>query len=239
MEPLRTLLVDDEYLALQLLENYVGQVPDLQLVDKVKLPLKALDILQTQPIDLLFLDIQMPLLSGSALLKTLQHPPLTVFTTAYNEYAVEAYNLNVVDYLLKPFSFDRFLQSVQKAKEIHRARQRVVAPVEPGEPALNFLVVKADGKMVKIFFNELLYVEGLKEYVRFVCTNNRKYVVLESLKNLETSLPSPDFLRVHKSYIVAIQKVKALDGNQLEIEAQKIPISREKREEVVAQIFGS
>lgn len=239
MEPLRTLLVDDEYLALQLLENYVGQVPDLQLVDKVKLPLKALDILQAQPIDLLFLDIQMPLLSGSALLKTLAHPPLTVFTTAYNEYAVEAYNLNVVDYLLKPFSFDRFLQAVQKAKEIHRARQRVVAPVEPIDPALNFLVVKADGKMIKIFFDELLYVEGLKEYVRFVCTNNRKYVVLESLKNLEASLPSPDFLRVHKSYIVAIQKVKALDGNQLEIESQKIPISREKREEVVTQIFGS
>lgn len=239
MEPLRTLLVDDEYLALQLLENYVGQVPDLLLVDKVKLPLNALDILQAQPIDLLFLDIQMPLLSGSALLKTLQHPPLTVFTTAYNEYAVEAYNLNVVDYLLKPFSFDRFLQAVQKAKEIHRARQRANALSELNEPSPNFLVVKADGKMTKIFFDELLYVEGLKEYVRFVCTNNRKYVVLESLKNLEASLPSPDFLRVHKSYIVAIQKVKAMDGNQLEIESQKIPISREKREEVVAQIFGN
>jgi DNA-binding LytR/AlgR family response regulator len=239
MEPLRTLLVDDEYLALQLLENYVGQVPDLHLVDKVKLPLNALDILQAQPIDLLFLDIQMPLLSGSALLKTLPHPPLTVFTTAYNEYAVEAYNLNVVDYLLKPFSFDRFLQAVQKAKEIHRARQRANALSEPNEPSPNFLVVKADGKMIKIFFDELLYVEGLKEYVRFVCTNNRKYVVLESLKKLETSLPSPHFLRVHKSYIVAIQKVKALDGNQLEIESQKIPISREKREVVVAQIFGN
>jgi DNA-binding LytR/AlgR family response regulator len=164
---------------------------------------------------------------------------LTVFTTAYNEYAVEAYNLNVVDYLLKPFSFDRFLQAVQKAKEIHRARQRSNALSEPNESSPNFLVVKADGKMIKIFFDELLYVEGLKEYVRFVCTNNRKYVVLESLKKLETSLPSPDFLRVHKSYIVAIQKVKALDGNQLEIESQKIPISREKREEVVAQIFGN
>jgi DNA-binding LytR/AlgR family response regulator len=239
MEPLRTLLVDDEYLALQLLENYVGQVPDLLLIDKVKLPLKALDILQTQPIDLLFLDIQMPLLSGSALLKTLPHRPLTVFTTAYNEYAVEAYNLNVVDYLLKPFSFDRFLQAVQKAKEIHRVRQRANALTEPNEPTPNFLVVKADGKLIKIFFDELLYVEGLKEYVRFVCTNNRKYVVLESLKKLEASLPSPHFLRVHKSYIVAIQKVKALDGNQLEIESQKIPISREKREEVVAQIFGN
>jgi DNA-binding LytR/AlgR family response regulator len=238
MEPIRTLLVDDEYLALQLLENFVNQTPDLLLVDKVKLPLKALDILHEQPVDLLFLDIQMPLLSGSALLKTLQNPPLVVFTTAYNEYAVEAFNLNVVDYLLKPFSFDRFLQAVQKAKETLRARQRGATTSQIDNEASDFLVVKADGKMTKIFFEELLYVEGLKEYVRFVCTQNRKYVVLESLKKLENNLPAHLFLRVHKSYIVAVRQVSALEGNQLEIGHQKIPISREKREEVVAQIFG-
>lgn len=232
---IRTLLVDDEYLALNLLEAYAQQVPDLEIVGKEKLPMKALERLQQDQVDLLFLDIQMPVLSGNNLLKTLQKPPLVVFTTAYTEYAIEAFDLNVVDYLLKPFPFERFLQAVQKAKQLLNVRQA-------GSPAQNaaapdFISLKVDGKLVKVFVDDILYIEGLKEYVRFVCSGNRKYVTLESLRNLEEILPNQQFSRVHKSYIVAKTKVSALDGNMLEIGTVKIPISRGKRDEVVAEIF--
>ena len=232
---IRTLLVDDEYLALNLLEAYAQQVPDLEIVGKEKLPMKALERLQQGQVDLLFLDIQMPVLSGNNLLKTLQNPPLVVFTTAYTEYAIEAYDLNVVDYLLKPFPFERFLQAVQKAKQLLNARQ-AGSPAQ-SSAATDFLSLKVDGKLVKVFVDDILYIEGLKEYVRFVCSGNRKYVTLESLRNLEELLPSQQFSRVHKSYIVAKTKVSALDGNMLEIGTVKIPISRGKRDEVVADIF--
>jgi two-component system, LytTR family, response regulator LytT len=230
---IRTLLVDDEYLALNLLEAYAQQVPELELVGKEKLPMKALERLQNEPIDLLFLDIQMPILSGNNLIKTLPNPPLVVFTTAYAEYAIEAFNLNVVDYLLKPFPFERFLQAVQKARQLLNARQA------PGSPPadVNFLSLKVDGKLVKVALDDILYIEGLKEYVRFVCTGNRKYVTLESLRNLEEQLPAQQFSRVHKSYIVAHNKVGALDGNMLEVGTVKIPISRGKRDEIVEEIF--
>lgn len=232
---IRTLLVDDEYLALNLLETYAQQVPDLEIVGKEKLPIKALDLLQQGQVDLLFLDIQMPVLSGNNLLKTLQNPPLVVFTTAYTEYAVEAYALNVVDYLLKPFPFERFLQAVQKAKQLLNAQQ--AGSMNQNTVAPDFLSLKVDGKLVKVFVEDILYIEGLKEYVRFVCNGNRKYVTLESLRNLEELLPSQLFSRVHKSYIVAKAKVSALDGNMLEVGTVKIPISRGKRDEVVADIF--
>lgn len=232
---IRTLLVDDEYLALNLLEAYAQQVPDLEIVGKEKLPMKALERLQLGQVDLLFLDIQMPVLSGNNLLKTLQNPPLVVFTTAYTEYAIEAYDLNVVDYLLKPFPFERFLQAVQKAKQLLNARQAGSPAQSTAAP--DFLSLKVDGKLVKVFVEDILYIEGLKDYVRFVCNGNRKYVTLESLRNLEELLPSQQFSRVHKSYIVAKTKVSALDGNMLEIGTVKIPISRGKRDEVVADIF--
>lgn len=232
---IRTLLVDDEYLALNLLETYIQQVPDLELIGKEKLPMKALECLQQGQVDLLFLDIQMPVLSGNNLLKTLQNPPLVVFTTAYAEYAIEAYDLNVVDYLLKPFPFERFLQAVQKAKQL--LNTRVAGNSSENHSGPDFLSLKVDGKLVKVFLEDILYIEGLKEYVRFVCSGNRRYVTLESLRNLEEQLPAQKFSRVHKSYIVAKTKVSALDGNMLEIGTVKIPISRGKRDEVVAEIF--
>lgn len=235
MKTYRTLLVDDEYLALNLLEQFALKVPDLQIVDKIKSPVKALDLLQQNEIDLLFLDIQMPVLSGNNLLKTLPNPPVTIFTTAYSEYALEAFDLNVADYLLKPFSFERFLQAVNKAKSNLGKRQNPVIP-DTTSPKTTFLTVKVDGKLEKIKLKDILFIEGLKEYVRIVCPDKR-YVTLESLKKLEDILPGEDFMRVHKSFIVARQKVSTLNGNMLEIDKYKIPISRSKKDEVVKQIF--
>lgn len=232
---IKTLLVDDEYLALNLLEEFTKKVPDLEIVDKVKSPMKALDLLHQTPIDLLFLDIQMPTLSGNQLLKTLQHPPLTIFTTAYSDYAIEAFELKAVDYLLKPFSFERFLQAVNKAKELIQLRESTATIVIPAQ-SRDFFSVKVDGKIVKIYFDDILFIEGLKEYVKIVCRDAR-FVTLESLKNLEDLLPTDNFIRVHKSYIIAKNKVQSLDGNLLEIDKYKIPISRSKREEIIEWVF--
>ncbi len=239
METIKALLVDDEYLALNLLENFIDQLPNIKVVGKVKSPLKALEILNSKPIDLIFLDIQMPALSGNNLLKTLNNPPVTIFTTAYEEFATQAFDLNAVDYLLKPFSFERFLQAVNKAREkIIWRKQNILSDGQPttnGAPS--FINIKVNGKILKLPFDDILLVEGLKEYVRFVC-NSGRYVSLWSMKNLEDSLPSERFMRVHKSFIVNLNKVKALDGNCLEIEGHRVPISRQRREEVVRKIFG-
>jgi len=232
MSIIKTLLVDDEYLALNLLETFVRDVPGLEVVAKVKSAVAALEVLNTQQIDLLFLDIQMPTLSGVNMLKTLQNQPVTIFTTAYSEYAIQAFDLNAVDYLVKPYPFERFLQAVNKAKEQLKLRQTNTSAPAPAA----FLSAKVDGKIVKILFDDILFVEGLREYVRFICRNG-KYVTLESLKNLEAQLPADRFVRVHKSYIVAKDKVQSVLGNMLEIQAHKIPISRSKRDAVVQSIF--
>ncbi len=232
MEKIRTLLVDDEFLALNLLENFAKEIQGLEIVEKVKNPLRALEILNNEPIDLLFLDIQMPALSGVNLLKTLRYRPVVIFTTAYADFAIDAFDLNAVDYLLKPFSFERFIQAVGKAKEQLRLR------ISPAPDAGNkeYFTAKVDGKLVKIPFEKVLFIEGLKEYVRIVCRDGR-YVTLESLQRLEGLLPAGNFLRVHKSYIVAKDKVQSLNGNMLEIEKYKIPISRSKKDEVVEWVF--
>ncbi len=235
MKPIQALLVDDEYLALKLLENYLEQVPDIEVLAAVKSSMKALEVLGSQPVDLLFLDVQMPALSGNNLLKTLRNPPVTIFTTAYAEFAPEAFDLDAVDYLLKPFSFERFLQAVNKAREQIRWRRR--RPSDPPTPTSNHLTVKVDGKMLRLSYDDILFIEGLKEYVRFVCRSGR-YVSLWSMKNLEAALPSERFVRVHKSFIVNAEKVCALEGNRLEIEGHKVPVSRQKREEVVHRLFG-
>lgn len=230
---IRTMLVDDEYLALNLLETFVSKVPGLKVIAKTKSPIEAVDILQREEIDLLFLDIQMPTLSGNNLLKTLKSPPLTIFTTAYTDYALEAFELDAVDYLLKPFAFERFLQAVNKAKQLMPVQ---ATSIQSTLTAKDFFSIKVDGKIVKLFYEDILYVEGLKEYVRFVCKEGR-FVTLESLKNLEAILPKDQFIRVHKSFIVAKQYVQSVEGNQLTIGQQKIPISRSKREAIVQAIF--
>ncbi|MEZ5039224.1 MAG: LytTR family DNA-binding domain-containing protein [Saprospiraceae bacterium] len=235
---INTLLVDDEYLALNLMAEFASKLPELHVIGKIKSPLEALDTLHQHKVDLLFLDIQMPTLSGTNLLKSLKHPPVTIFTTAYSDYAIEAFDLNATDYLLKPFSFERFLQAVNKAKEqlLLRSEQFSAPALIIPEASQDFFTIKVDGNLTKVRFDDILFVEGLKEYIRIVCRNAR-LVTYERLGNLEELLPSHQFLRVHKSYIVAKDKVEALEGNRLVIEDHKIPISRDKKEVVVDLIF--
>lgn len=237
---LKCLVVDDEYPARVLLGNYISKLPQLELVKSVRNPVEALGCMQEQPVDLLFLDIQMPELSGVAFLRSLKQRPLVIFTTAYSDYALEGYQLDVVDYLLKPFSFERFVQAVNKALEWHALRKnnqatRGETDASPAASRL-YITVKADHKMVRLLLDDILFIEGLREYVTFHTTSG-KLITLEALKNLETLLPSGRFLRVHKSYIVHKEKVKSLYGNQLEIAGQLIPIGKSYKEDVLQHLF--
>lgn len=232
MMPIRCLLVDDEHFALSLLEKFIADTPGLELVAACKSPIRAVEVLQSEPVDLLFLDIQMPVLSGTNLLRTISRKPVTIFTTAYPQHAVEAFDLNAVDYLLKPFSFERFTQAVDKALTLLRQQQSGLT----GKPE-GFLTVKADRKWVKIAFADIRYIEGWKEYVK-IFTGTEKVITLESLNNLENLLPDTHFLRVHKSFIVAKDRVQKLDGEVLILEnGTRIPVARARKKEVLTDLF--
>ena len=226
MKQLATLLIDDEYLALDILQNFVERIPELRLVAKVKSAVEAIEIVNDHKIDLLFLDIQMPFISGIDFLKNLEKPPLTIFTTAYADYAYEAFELDVVDYLLKPISFERFCKAVEKAKQLSLTKYNVLKNEQS-------LVVKHNGVTTKIPFGKIIYVEALKEYVKIVCEDH-KYVIFDRLKNIEQSLTPPLFIRVHRSYIVAKSRITAIDGNNLTVTQQQIPISRGKKDEITS-----
>ncbi|MGD1847971.1 MAG: LytR/AlgR family response regulator transcription factor [Salibacteraceae bacterium] len=236
---LNCLIVDDEQPARDLLENYVARVPTLQLLGTCRNPMEALPILQQQRVDLLLLDIQMPELKGNDFLRTLHQRPSVVFTTAYPEYALEGYQLEVSDYLLKPFSFERFLQAINKVSREKGQRQHSSPPSTevPATTTTEYLTVKADYKTHRLKLSDLVYIEGLREYVAFHSTAGR-LVALESLRKLEESLPSDQFLRVHKSYIVNKHWVRSQSGNQLELEGKRVPIGKSYRSKVLKILFG-
>ena len=229
----RCLLVDDEHLALALLEKYVSDTPGLEVVATCKSPVRAIEMLQSEPVDLLFLDIQMPILSGLNLLKSISRKPVTIFTTAYPQHALDAFDLDAVDYLLKPYSFERFTHAVEKAMVHLRQRENIGSAQPNGQ-----LTVKADRQWVKIPIAEIRYIEGWKEYVK-IYVDNEKFVTLESLNNLESTLPAEHFIRVHKSFIVAKNRVQKMDGEMLVLTGNaRIPVARARKKEVVAELFG-
>ena len=220
------LIVEDEPLARNLMTDYVKKVPYLHLVKACSNPLEALEVLRNTPVDILFLDIQMPEITGITLLKVLQKKPMVILTTAYSEYALESYELDVVDYLLKPITFDRFLKAVDKAS------QRLMAPpvsgtsVEktPYENPPSFVFVKDGTKLVKVNFDDILYVEGLKDYVT-IHTKQQKVVSLQRLKSLEMQLPADRFIRVHHSYIISLKAIDVIHKSEVQIGTAMIPIS--------------
>ena len=242
MKTINCLIVDDEEPARNLVENYIQRLPHLKLAGKCSHPLEAMQVLQEVPVDLMFLDIQMPELTGVEFLKTLSQKPLVIFTTAYKEYAIEGYQLDVVDYLLKPFRFERFLQAVNKAGGLLKAKDSETSPPEPppseGKPQhpKDYILVKSDFKVFRIFHRDILYVESMKEYVAYH-TNAGRTLSLGSLKNLERELPADQFMRVHKSYIVNKGRVSTLEGNRLHVGEVKIPIGSSYREKVLQELF--
>jgi two-component system, LytTR family, response regulator len=227
------IIVEDEPLARSLLENYIQKVPYLQLIQSFSEPLKALEFLRENSVDILFSDIQMPEISGITLLKILQKKPLIILTTAYSEYAIEGYELDVLDYLLKPITFERFLKSVEKASlRLNSNQVPVVEKNTPDTFTINpvidavqpYIFVKDGTKLVKIKLNDIMYIEGLKDYVS-IYTTTQKVVSLQTLKALELQLPEKQFIRIHNSYIVALEWIEAIQREKIQIGKVFLPIS--------------
>ncbi len=231
---LSCLVVDDEPVARKGIAGYVEQTPFLKLAGTCKGALEANDFLRNNPIDLLFLDIQMPGLTGTDFMRSLENPPAVIFTTAYREYAIEGFELNALDYLVKPISFQRFLKSANKALSHFEMHRRPASPTE--EKELDHFFIKSDGQYIKIMLDDVLYFESEKDYV-FIYTKKKRYLNLISLKQLEKELPSDRFIRVHRSFIVAIEKVELMEGHKLIIQGKEIPVSRSSQEMIYNRLI--
>src|SRR6185295_12564991 len=226
---MRCLIVDDEPLAQEVLENYVQRVEELHLVKKCSNAMQAMQVLHKDKVDLLFLDIQMPAMDGLSFLKSLKNPPSVILTTAYPKYAVQGYDLDVVDYLLKPISFERFLKSVNKAIDLRKGAQEESASAE-------YLFLKVDNKLVKVNFADIVYIEGMKDYLK-VFVKEKLLVVHKTMKSIEDLLPKNKFIRVHKSYIVSLGMVNSIVGNMVEINGKEIPIGANYKEQLIKMVF--
>lgn len=234
---IKTIIVDDEPLAQDVLETYIDKIPELQLVGKCSNALEANETLKQQSVELMFLDIQMPQLTGIDFLKTLSHPPMVIFTTAYPNYALDGFELNAIDYLLKPISLERFMKAVNKAIEQYDLQHREAANSESaGEDDPNFIFVKADKKLVKVNYDDILYIEGLKDYV-IIRMENDRVITLQTMKSLESKMPQDRFQRIHRSYIVNIDRINAIVGNMVEViekkETKHLPIGKNYREDLL------
>ncbi len=225
---MNVIIVDDEPLAQEILETYISKFPILNLVGKCSNAIEASEMLNKHTIDLMFLDIQMPQISGLEFLQTLANPPKVIFTTAFSEYALDGYDLGVIDYLLKPISLERFAKAVNKALELKHDK----TPVMPSAPAAEFIFVKSNKKLIKVFFSDIAYIEGLKDYV-ILHTPNGRLVTLQTMKSLEKKLPTNIFMRTHRSYIINIKNITALEGNSLYIHKKMIPVGKNYKDKLL------
>lgn len=233
---INTIIVDDEPLALEILEAHIGNIPELNLVAKCSNAMEANQALRDHEVDLMFLDIQMPQLTGVEFLRSLSNPPLAIFTTAYAEYAVEGFNLEALDYLLKPISFERFLKASNKAIDKFKSERTATVSSDSED---DFFFVKSDKKMMKVHYKDILYIEGLKDYV-IIRTETGRVITLQTMKSLVVKLPSDIFQRIHRSYILNLNKLKAIEGNMVELvekgQTKMIPIGKNYRDELSAII---
>jgi DNA-binding LytR/AlgR family response regulator len=220
---LRCLVIDDEPLAIKLLEDHISSVPFLSLVQSYTNPLEALISIKNNPVDLIFLDIQMPQLNGIQFMELLQNRAMVIITSAYQEYAIEGFEHNVVDYLLKPISFERFYRAVEKAHSLKNPNSAVAKPDELHPATGGYIFVKVETKMMRVELDDIYYIEGLKNYVS-IYTKTQRIVTLQVMKQLEEVLPPNRFVRVHKSFIVALDKINVIERQELHIKDQIIPI---------------
>lgn len=255
----KVLIVDDEFLARKLLQGYVQKMPNLELVGTAQNSFEAFSFIKENPVDIVLLDIHMPDLNGIELARTLKNVPVIIFTTAYSEYALESYEVNATDYLLKPITLPRFMQAIEKAERVLGTTANAATntpsatplPSTPGqtqEPTApskateasptanaNYLMVKADYRLYKINYDDLLYIEGQHEYVSFY-TKGKRITALYSLKSLEEQLPADRFVRVHKSYIVSINDISEIEQLSVTVAGQKIPIGGSYRDQLLARL---
>jgi DNA-binding LytR/AlgR family response regulator len=240
---MKCVIIDDEPLAIDVIESYVQQVGGIEIVAKCTNPIEAIILLNKLQVDLVFLDIEMPNLTGIDLVKTIDNMPQFIFTTAYPEYALDGFNLNATDYLLKPIPFHRFLKAISRAKEKYELQNSVqITPAaqETAPPATvdNFIFVKSEYENIKINIDAILYLQGLKDYIKIYTTDSNKPVLtLSSFKDILDKLPANLFIRVHKSYVVSIDHIKAIQKSKIIVDDIRIPVG-ETYKEAVMKRFG-
>jgi DNA-binding LytR/AlgR family response regulator len=229
---IRTLIVDDEPHAIAVLEKYLTQFNQMELVGKCSDAIQAFQLLQQKSVDLMFLDIQMPGIKGTDLLRSLKNPPRVIFTTAYSEYALEGFELNAVDYLLKPISFERFLRAVDK---IYQLAESKVRPIITHETSVSdhetFIYLKVERKTVKVNVNDILWIESLRDYVKVVI-KDQVYITRQKISMLEEMLPENRFVRIHRSFIVALAKIDSFYSYSIEVAGHELPIGRNYKQDV-------
>jgi DNA-binding LytR/AlgR family response regulator len=226
IKKIKCLVIDDEEPAREILQKHIGGVESLELAASCNNAVEALSFLQSNTVDLLFLDIQMPHILGTNFIRTLKNPPRVIFTTAYRKYAVEGFELDAVDFLLKPIGFDRFLKAVNKIFQLNLQSVVEADNTESNkEPAQPFLYFRSDRKMVKVLFNDILYIEGLRDYIK-IFTSTKTIITKHLLTSLQEMLPADTFLRIHRSYIISINKIDSYNADSIEIAKKELPVGR-------------
>jgi len=232
----KCIIVDDEPLARELMRNHIEKLDNFEIVAECADAMKAMEALRKSQVDLMFMDIQMPQITGIEFLKTLKNPPQVVITTAYREYAIEGFELDVLDYLLKPITFERFLKSVNKFFQISQQSINAVHPVTNGNQYSDaFIYVKENKRIVKLLLNEILYIEGLSEYVK-IYTEDKRIVTKTSMTSMEEKLSDSDFMRIHKSYIISLPKIEAFTTSNIEVGGKELPIGRSFKSKVLGTL---
>jgi len=230
---MKCLAVDDEPLALDILEGYVNKMPDMELVGKCSNALEASEFLKNHKVDLMFLDIQMPEITGLEFMRSLAHPPLVIFCTAYSDFAVEGFELNAIDYLLKPIAFDRFNKSIERAREYISLKKTDI--VEAPDLENDHIFIKSNQKQIKLSYDQIYYVEAFADYVKLY-TNEKRYITLQTMKNMELKLPKDKFIRVHRSFIVGLKYITSFNSSELEIGSVKIPVGKNYKDEFLVKL---
>lgn len=229
-------IIDDEPLARKGLKEYIADIDFLELVGEYDNPVQAMELLNQREVQLLLLDIQMPKITGLDFFKMLQQPPPVIFTTAYPQYALEGFEVNALDYLVKPVSFERFLKAAIKAREFYEVRQKNNSATHAEGQANDYFFIKTDNKLTRILFDDILFVEALQNYV-MIHTVEKNYITYLTFKSVEDYLPADKFIKSHKSFIVSIPKIDNIDANEIRIGEHHIPISRNLKDAVLERIL--
>lgn len=229
----KCIIVDDEPLAIEVIENHLSKFEDFEIVAACSNAVTAFEIIRKKHVDLIFLDIQMPKITGIDFMKSLKHPPKVIFTTAYRDYAIDAYELDVIDYLLKPISFERFLKAINKFYEVS-GRDITIFNSQENIPndAASYTYIKADKKLYKVYLKDILYIEALKDYSKIIC-EKKSLVTKHPISAFEEKLPSEQFIRIHRSFIVSIAKIEAFNTTEIDIADRQFPIGRSYKSQVL------
>jgi two-component system LytT family response regulator len=230
---IKCVLIDDEPLAIKVLQNYFVNFTDFEVVATFNNSLEALDFLNSTPVDAVFLDINMPMMTGFELISLIENKTKVIITTAFREFAAESYDLDVLDYLVKPIPLPRFIKCINKITTEFNVKNNIKVETAKGD---SHIFIKVDKKMMKINIEEILFIEGMKEYIKVV-TPDKTYITHKSLTSLSEELPADRFLRIHKSYVIALNKVKSIEGNRIQIQSYTIPIGRNYSKDVKNKIL--